>query len=309
MAKLDIIFMGTPSFGATILEALIKEHNVKLVVTQADKEMGKKTYVSEVKKLALENGIEVFQPLNIRKDNARILEVPCDFIVTAAYGQIIGASVLNHPKYASINVHGSLLPKYRGGAPIQRSIINGDAKTGITIMYMAKGMDSGDILAQEEVEIGKHTSDSLFIELANLGAKMINPVLNNLVEGKISPVKQDDSLVTYAPNLTKDDELIDFNMDAKMVECRIRGLNSNPGAYFTIDGIIYKVYDAEAVKSDSIEEVKVIEYVDKNSFNVRCKNGAIKIKEIKPAGKNKMSVRDYLNGKGKEIIFVGRKID
>ena len=309
MKKLDIIFMGTPAFGATILEALIKYHNVKLVVTQTDKTNGKKVYVSPVKELALKEGIEVFQPLNIRKDYEKILTTPCDLIVTAAYGQIIGTKVLNHPAIASINVHGSLLPKYRGGAPIQRSIINGDEKTGITIMYMAKGMDSGDILKEESIEIGDMTSDELFVSLANLGAKMINEVIDDLVSGKVNPIKQDEALVSYAPNLTKDDELINFNKDAFMVCRQVRGLDSNPGAYFTIDGIIYKIYKCEAVTSNSIEEVGVIEKVEKDSFTVRCLTNALKVKEIKPAGKNKMSVRDYLNGKGKDIIFVGRKID
>lgn len=309
MAKLDIIFMGTPSFGATILEALLKEHNVKLVVTQPDKVLGKKVYVNPVKELALKENIEVFQPDNIRKDYGKVLSTPCDIIVTAAYGQIIGTKVLNHPRLASINVHGSLLPKYRGGAPIQRAIINGDITTGITIMYMAKGMDSGDIIKEESIEIGNQTSDELFVSLANLGAEMINGVIDDLASGSASRVKQDESFVTYAPNLTKDDELIDFNKDAFMVCRQVRGLDSNPGAYFTIDKTIYKIYKCEEVTSNSKEEVGVIEKVEKDSFTVRCLTGALKIKEIKPAGKNKMSVKDYLNGKGKEIIFVGRKID
>ena len=309
MKKLDIIFMGTPQFGATILEALIKCHNVKLVVTQTDKINGKKIYVSPVKKLAIKQGIEVFQPVNIRKDYDKILATPCDLIVTAAYGQIIGTKVLNHPKLASINVHGSLLPKYRGGAPIQRSIINGDKETGITIMYMAKGMDSGDIIKEESIEIGNQTSDELFISLASLGAKMINEVIDDLASGVVNPIKQDESLVTFAPNLTKEDELIDFHKDAFMVCRQVRGLDSNPGAYFTIDKNIYKIYKCEEVTSNSKEEVGVIEKVEKDSFTIRCLTNALKVKEIKPAGKNKMSVRDYLNGKGKEIIFVGRKID
>lgn len=309
MAKLDIIFMGTPSFGATILEALIKEHNVKLVVTQTDKVLGKKVYVNPVKELALKEGIEVFQPENIRKDYDKILSTPCDLIVTAAYGQIIGTKVLNHPRIASINVHGSLLPKYRGGAPIQRAIINGDDTTGITIMYMAKGMDSGDILTQEEIAIGSSTSDELFVRLASLGAKMINPLIDDLAKGIINPIKQNEDEVSYAYNLTKEDELVNFNKDAFMVCRQVRGLDSNPGAYFTIDGNIYKIYKCEAVTSNSIEEVGVIEKVEKDSFTVRCKTNALKVEEIKPAGKNKMSVKDYLNGKGKEIIFVGRKID
>ena len=304
----DIIFMGTPNFGVTILEALASKHNVKLVVTQPDKVLGKKVYVSPVKELAQKLGIDVFQPEKIRADYDKILATPCDLIVTAAYGQIIGTKVLNHPKVASINVHGSLLPKYRGGAPIQRAIINGDKQTGITIMYMAKGMDSGDIIAKEAIEIENMTSDELFIKLAALGAKMINPVIDNLVAGKVAPIKQNEDEVSYAYNLTKEDELVDFNKDAHLVCCQVRGLNSNPGAYFTIDGNVYKIYDCEESKIDKGQIKEIIE-VGKDYFLVKCLKGSLKVKEIKPAGKGKMLVRDYLNGKGKEVLKVGRKID
>ena len=170
-------------------------------------------------------------------------------------------------------------------------------------------MDSGDIIAKEAIKINNMTSDELFSELACLGAKMINPVIDDLINGRVNPIKQNEDEVSYAYNLTKEDELIDFHKDARLVCCQVRGLNSNPGAYFTIDGIVYKIYDCEDVKSNSIEEVGVIEKVEKDSFTIRCKENALKVKEIKPAGKNKMSVRDYLNGKGKDIIFVGRKID
>ena len=182
---MNIVFMGTPEFGATILSELVKQHNVVLVVTQPDKIVGRKREIefSAVKKKAIELNIPVFQPINIRKEYQYIIDnYDFDMIVTAAYGQIIGTKLLFHPKYKSINVHGSLLPKHRGGAPIQRSIINGDDETGITIMYMAKGMDSGDILAQESLKIElSDNSDSLFIKLAELGAKMINPTIANIL--------------------------------------------------------------------------------------------------------------------------------
>ena len=195
--------MGTPEFGATILSELVKQHNVVLVVTQPDKLVGRKREIefSAVKKKAIELNIPVFQPINIRKEYQYIIDnYDFDLIVTAAYGQIVGTKLLYHPKYRSINVHGSLLPKHRGGAPIQRSIINGDKETGITIMYMEKGMDSGDMLAQESIKIEQtDNSDSLFIKLADLGAKMINQTIEKLVNNEIIPIKQNEEEVTYSP--------------------------------------------------------------------------------------------------------------
>ena len=181
--------MGTPEFGATILNELVKEHNVVLVVTQPDKMVGRKREIefSAVKKKAIELNIPVFQPIKIRQEYNYIIEnYDFDLIVTAAYGQIVGTKLLNYPKYKAINVHGSLLPKYRGGAPIQRSIINGDKETGITIMYMAKEMDSGDILSQESLPIlDSDNSDSMFKKLADLGSSMINKTIAELVNNKI----------------------------------------------------------------------------------------------------------------------------
>ena len=271
---MNIVFMGTPEFGATILSELVKQHNVVLVVTQPDKIVGRKREIefSAVKKKAIELNIPVFQPINIRKEYQYIIDnYDFDMIVTAAYGQIIGTKLLFHPKYKSINVHGSLLPKHRGGAPIQRSIINGDDETGITIMYMAKGMDSGDILAQEidtivhslskinrlELSDDKDSSAAylrkvlvglsedvrvLFIKLAELGAKMINPTIEKLVNNEITPIKQNEDEVTYSPNISHEEELLDFNnLTNIQIFNKIRGLSSNPGAYFKVDNFSIKV--------------------------------------------------------------------
>ena len=197
--------MGTPEFGASILNELVKEHEVVLVVTQPDKIVGRKREIefSAVKKKAIEFDIPVFQPLNIRKEYQYIIDnFEFDLIVTAAYGQIVGTKLLYYPKYKSINVHGSLLPKYRGGAPIQRSIMNGDQETGITIMYMAKGMDSGDILSQEKLPILKEdNSSSLFLKLAELGSSMINPTIKKLINGEIEPIPQNEEEVTFSFNI------------------------------------------------------------------------------------------------------------
>lgn len=307
-----IVFMGTPEFGATILKTLLTKHEIVLVVTQPDKEVGRKKIIeySPVKQVALEHGLKIYQPLNIRKEADEILKLDFDIIVTAAYGQIVGTNLLEYPKYKAINVHGSLLPKYRGGAPIQRAIINGEKTTGITIMYMAKKMDAGDIIAQKEIPIADDdTSDSLFKKLAELGAEMILPVLDNIEKGNIKPIKQDESLVSYAYNLTKEDEVIDFNKNATDIYNQIRGLASNPGAYFTIDDQIMKVYSSKISNIKHHENPGTIVDVQKDSFSIACgENTSITFTELKPQGKNLMSVKDYLNGKGKTVIVKNRRI-
>ncbi len=307
--------MGTPEFGATILSELVKEHNVVLVVTQPDKLVGRKREIefSAVKKKAIELNIPVFQPINIRQEYQYIIDnYQFDMIVTAAYGQIVGTKLLYYPKYKSINVHGSLLPKYRGGAPIQRSIINGDKETGITIMYMAKGMDSGDILAKESLEIDiNDNSDSLFVKLADLGSKMINPTINKLVNNEITPIKQNEEEVTYAYNISHEEELLDFNnLTSLQVYNKIRGLSSNPGAYFKIDNFSIKVYDSVLEDSKTTLDSSVICEVSKDSFSVSCKEGTvITFKNIKPEGKGIMSVKDFMNGKGRSLIIKGVKVN
>lgn len=306
---MKICFMGTPQFGATILEKLLTKHEVVLVVTQPDKKVGRKQIIefSPVKKVALEKGLEVFQPINIRKEEDYILSFDFDIIVTAAYGQIVGTRLLEYPRYKAINVHGSLLPKYRGGAPIQRAIMNGDTETGITIMYMAKKMDAGDMIAQKAIPIlPEDNQDTMFIKLANLGAEMILPVLDDIEKGIVNPIKQDESKVTYAYNLTKEDEKIDFNKDATTIFNQIRGLSSEPGAYFTIDNNIYKVYSSE-VSSLQGKPGTIVD-VTKTSFTIACGKDSITFTEIKPQGKNLMKVRDYLNGKGRSIIVLNRRV-
>jgi methionyl-tRNA formyltransferase len=293
----------------------VKQHNVVLVVTQPDKLVGRKREIefSAVKKKAIELDIPVYQPINIRQEYQYIIDnYEFDMIVTAAYGQIIGTKLLYYPKYKSINVHGSLLPKHRGGAPIQRSIINGDSETGITIMYMAKGMDSGDILAQESLKIElTDNSDSLFIKLADLGAKMINPTIDKLVKNEITPIKQNEEEVTYSPNISHEEELLDFNQLTNIqVFNKIRGLSSNPGAYFKIDNFTIKVYESELVESKTNVESSIICDVAKDSFSISCLNGTIlKFKSIKPEGKGIMNVKDFLNGKGRTLIIKGKKVN
>ena len=306
--------MGTPEFGATILNELVKKHNVVLVVTQPDKMVGRKREIefSAVKKKAIELDIPVFQPINIRKEYQYIIDnYDFDLIVTAAYGQIVGTKLLYYPKYKSINVHGSLLPKYRGGAPIQRSIMNGDSHTGITIMYMEKAMDSGDILSQESIKIeDTDNSDSLFKKLADLGASMINPTIDNLVNNKVTPIPQNIEEVTFAYNINHDEELLDFNKTNKEIFNIIRGLSTNPGAYFKINGYTVKVYNSILSSNKTSNEPGTICDVQKNIFSVSCKDGTvISFDTIKPEGKGLMSVKDFMNGKGRSIIIEGIKLN
>ena len=310
---MKIVFMGTPSFGATILKEILKKHDVVLVVTQPDKEVGRKRVIefSAVKKVAIENNIDVFQPFSIRKEYEHIINnYKFDLIVTAAYGQIVPMKLINFPKYKAINVHGSLLPKGRGGAPIQRSIMYGEKETGISIMYMAASMDSGDILVQEKLDIlDSDNCETLFEKMALLGAKMINPLIDDLEKENVNPIKQDESKVTYTYALTKDDEILDFNKSNYLVNCQIRALSPNIGATFYIDSKSYKVYEGFISNETYSGEVGEIVSVEKKSFKVLCDNQkAIEFRMIKPEGKNLMNVSDFLNGNGRNILIKGKKV-
>lgn len=317
---MNVIFMGTPEFAVPILEEIKKVHNITLVVTQPDTfNIKKKEMVyNPVKKWALNNNIEIFQPEKIKLDYEKILSTPCDIIVTAAFGQIIGEEVLNYPRLKAINVHGSLLPKHRGGAPIQRAIINGDAVTGITIMYMEKRMDAGDILLQAELPIlDSDNQDTVFNKLSLLGASLINDVIEKLDKNEITPIKQNEEEVTFSLNLTKEDEHIDFTKSARDVFNQIRGLNSNPTGYFLLDNQNVKVYDSIEKNNDlwynnACEENHKpgeIVRINKDSFDVLCGDGKlISILEIKLPGKNRMKVRDFINGQGRKMLAIGKEI-
>ncbi len=309
---MKIIFMGTPEFGAHILKKIHEQHDVVLVVTQPDKKVGRKQVLtpSPVKQLAQVLGLPIFQPEKIVLDEAPILNTPCDLIVTAAYGQFIGSRVLNHPRLRSINVHGSLLPKYRGGAPIQRALMNGEKETGVTIMYMEKKMDSGAILAQEAIPIlPEDNAKTLFHKLALLGSSMILSVLDALEAGTTTPLPQAEEEVTFAYNLTKEDEVIHFEEAATCLCNRMRGLCSEPGAYFTLDGIVYKVYGGITSSNPSHALPGTIIEVTKDTFTIACGEGsALTFSEIKPEGRPLMTVNAFLNGKGKNIIVKNRRI-
>ena len=307
---LKIVFMGTPEFAVPILEALAKEYEVVLVVTQPDKKTGRKQEIvkSPVKLAAERLNLPIFQPEKIRNDYERIISLNPDLIVTAAYGQLIGTKVLNAPKYRSINVHGSLLPKYRGGSPIQTAIMNGDKETGITIMYMEKGMDSGDILAVRKCEI-ESTDDAgtLFNKLSIIGRDLLMEIIPLLVEGKIRGVKQDEKEVTYAYNITPEEEKIDFTTSAEAIVNKIRALSPAPLAYFNIvendETSKLKIKKAIVSKTTHCGKVGKIIDVNKNYFTISCGNHtAIDVYEVLPFGKRLMNASDFINGGLKKYL-------
>ena len=231
--------MGTPEFSVPVLEALIENYQVVGVVTQPDKEVGRHHEIkpTPVKEVALKNNILVLQPQRIKKEYQEILDLNADLIVTCAYGQMIPKEILDAPKYGCINVHASLLPKLRGGAPIHRAIINNETRTGITIMYMVEKMDAGDILAQEETPILKEDNVGILHDrLSKMGAKLLIETIPDLINGKIKPIPQKEEEVTYAWNIKREEEKIDFNQRTIDIYNQIRGLNPWPGGYALLEG-------------------------------------------------------------------------
>ena len=312
MNNTRIVFMGTPSFASNVLEGLLTNgYNIVGVVSQPDKEVGRKKVLtaSPVKEVALKYNIPVFTPKKIRIEYEDILKLDPELIITCAYGQIIPSAILDYPKYKCINTHGSLLPRGRGGAPIQHALIDGDDKTGITLMHMNEKMDEGDILYQEELVIDEHdTNTSLFSKLSDLALKMLLEFLPKYFEGDYNPIKQDNSLATYTYNLTKQDEFISFNKPVKQVYNHIRGLLDNPGAYFVADNISYKlikVFYEETI----IDKPNTIVGLEKNYLRINCLDGFIQVFEIKPEGKNTMDSKSFFNGKGKSLVGLNPKTD
>ena len=311
MNNVKIVFMGTPDFACNVLKSLIdNEYNVSLVVSQPDKYVGRKHILTNtpVKQLAIDNNIEVFQPEKIRSDYQKIVDINPDLIITCAYGQIIPEELINLPKYGCINVHASLLPKYRGGAPIHWAKINGEKKTGVTIMYMDKNMDSGDIISQEELVINNEdTTESLFNKLSILGANLLIETLPSILENNNNRIKQDETLVSYAYNIKREDERINFDDYGVNIINKIRGLYSWPLANMEIDGIEYKILNAK-FEEKKINSVSTIVEIDKNKFGISCKDGVIYITDIKPFGKKTMDIKSFLNGINKED-YKNRKVN
>ena len=295
---MKLIFMGTPDFAVPCLERLIEAgHEIAAVFSQPDKPRGRKMILTppEVKACALKHGLTVYQPKSLRNDEAMelIKEIAPDCIVVAAYGKILPKAMLDLPKYGCINVHGSLLPKYRGSAPIQWSVINGEKETGVTIMQMAEGVDTGDMLYQKAIPIGiDDTAESMFEELSDLGGEMIVEALDLLEEGKLTPIKQDETLATHAPMLNKEIAVIDWNKSALEVHNLVRGLYSWPIAQTTLHGKKLKIYRT-AVGKGSGEAGTVI---SASPLTIACGEGAVVIEELQLEGKKRMDAKAFLIG-------------
>jgi methionyl-tRNA formyltransferase len=297
-----ILFMGTPDFAVYSLKALCEcGENDITVITQPDKPKGRKYVLTppEVKVFACERNLPVYQPLTLRDEafDTLLRKIDPEIIIVAAYGKILPPSVINYPKYGCINVHGSLLPRYRGAAPIQRAIMDGENETGITIMYMNEGLDTGDMLAKAVVPIEEDDNfETLFDKLATSGASLLVETLPKIIQGSIVPEKQDDSLATYAQKIEKDDCKIDFSFSAKEIYNRIRGLSPFPLAYAMRGETAVKLVSVKMTdkKSDKAFGTMIAEG---NRLYVVCGDGIrLEITEVLPAGKKKMSASDYLRG-------------
>lgn len=302
-----IVFMGTPEFASNVLKGLVENnYNIVGVVSQPDKEVGRKRILtpSPVKEMALSHGLKVLTPVKIRKEYEEVLSLEPDLIITCAYGQIIPKELLDYPKYKCINTHGSLLPKGRGGAPIQRSIMNGEDKTGITIMFMNEKMDEGDILYQEEMPIDIHdTNATLFNKLSDLALQMLLKFLPEYIKGNYTAIKQDNDKASYTYNITKEEEFISFNEDVKKVYDHIRGLLDNPGAYFVANDKKYKLISVDFEYCNDTD-AGLIRGLENNYFRIDAINGFIKVLKIKPEGKNEMDARAFFNGAGRSLVNI-----
>ena len=304
---MKIVFMGTPDFAVPILQGLIDNYDVVGVVSQPDKPVGRKHILTEtpIKRLALENNIKVLQPTNIRKDYKEIIDLKPDIIITCAYGQIIPKELLDYPKYKCINVHASLLPKLRGGAPIHKAIIEDYHKTGITIMYMDEAMDSGDIIETEETIIEDSDNlESLHDRLSIMGRDLLLKTLPSILNGTNKSIKQDIDEVTYAYNIKREEEHIDFNKTSRSVFNLIRGLDPTPGAYTNLDSEVMKVYSSfvKGIECKNMQPGEIIN-ITKEGIEVATKDKVIVLTKIKPFGKKKMLVKDYINGIKKDNLI------
>ncbi len=294
--------MGTPDFAAVCLDSLIKsKHEVLACVCQPDKPRGRghKLTPPEVKVMALENDIAVYQPTSLRHGELDDVldELKPEVIVVAAYGKILPNNIIDYPRYGCINVHGSLLPKYRGAAPIQRSVLNGDDKTGITTMYMDYAMDTGDILDQVITDIGEYeTSEELFDRLAVLGAELLLTTLDKLEAGTFTRTKQNDDEATYAGMITKDEACIDWSKNARSVINLVCGMNSWPMAFTTYNGETVKVIRARMADGKGTNPGEIISLDKGKGLKVSCGDGCIYLTEIQASGSKRMNVEDYLRG-------------
>lgn len=299
---MKVVFMGTPDFAVGALEAIWKAgHEITAVVTQPDKPRGRggKLQMSPVKEFAVSRGLPVFQPVRIKRPEAveQLKTYEADIFVVAAFGQILSQEILDMPRFGCVNIHASLLPEYRGSAPIQWSIINGDKKTGVTIMQMDAGVDTGDMLLKSEVEITpSDTCASLSEKLARAGAELIITALAAIEKGEVTPTPQDDSLSSHVGMIDKTMGKIDFSRPAEEIDRLIRGLNPWPSAYTSYKGKTLKIWEAFPMQESADGEPGSIQRTEKDAVYINTGNGVLKVTQLQLEGKKRMQVKDFLLG-------------
>ncbi len=295
-----IIFMGTPDFSVPILKELHKEYGVDLVISQPARPVGRKKVMTDppVAAAAKLLGIELYQPETMNSEEALkiVSDIEPDLIITAAFGQLLPENILNVPAKGSLNVHASLLPKHRGGAPIHRALINGDSETGVTIMYMAKKLDAGDIIAAESIQIeDADNTGTLFDKLSRVGASLLMKTLPDVIEGTNQRTPQVDSEATFSPNILKTDEIISFNKPARDVFNHIRGLAPWPVGHTMQDDKRLKIFAAELTNETADAAPGTITGKSDNGFLVAAADGLVNITEVQLAGKKKNNALDFIN--------------
>ncbi len=299
---MKIVYMGTPDFSVGALEALIQAgHEVTAVVTQPDKAKGRSGQMqcSPVKECAVRHGIPVFQPVKIKTPESmeELKKYEADIYIVAAFGQILSREILEMPRFGCVNIHASLLPKYRGAAPINQCILDGERETGVTIMQMDAGIDTGDILTQKKVIIeDKETAQSLFDKLAQAGAELIVETLPMIEKGGITPVRQDERLASHVKMMDKSMGKIDWTQDAACIERLVRGLDPWPSAYTFCQGRSVKIWSSDALTAGHTEQPGTIVAVAKDSFDVACGKGVLRIYELQLEGKKRMDTKSFLLG-------------
>lgn len=295
-----IVFMGTPEISASVLEGIISSgYNVVAVIAQPDRPVGRKKVLMPVptKVVAMNHNIPVYQPLKIRKEYEFVNELHPDVIITLAYGQIVPQGLLDIPLFGCLNLHGSLLPKYRGAAPIQYALMNNDKVTGMTLMKMVKEMDAGEMYAKEEVEIDpSDNSTSLFKKMGDAALRLILRELPNILEGKLVGTPQDESLVSFAPSIKPEEEKLDLFKSKEELHGYIRALSDVPGAYLYLEGLKFKIYRSEIVSDEIFGEVGEIVKADKKGLHLQTKNGVLALLDVQLEGKKRMDYMSFING-------------
>ncbi|MGE5391058.1 MAG: methionyl-tRNA formyltransferase [Deltaproteobacteria bacterium] len=299
---MKLVYMGTSSFAVPTLKKLIDStHQVIGVVSQPDRPSGRggKLTPSPVKKLAIQHGITIYQPDRIKEPESieQVLAMEPELIIVVSYGQIIPAAILNHPRHGCINVHASLLPAYRGAAPIQRAIMAGESETGITIMYMDEGLDTGDIIVQIRTAIGPDMEHGeLEALLAELGAELLLDTINILEKGRVKRTTQDHTRATYAQRLSREDEAVDWSQPAVKIHDQLRALSPQPGGYSLIDGVKVKLYRTRVIERETRGVAGKVLRADNQGLWVQTGQGILEIGELQKAGKRRMPASEYLKG-------------